>query len=89
MIDVVGDQIVIHNLPEEVESALRRLAASRGTSVEAEARSILVGAVMREDIVLAWLDGMAMLSEGDPLPVPERRSGREPVRLDAMLCPWE
>jgi hypothetical protein len=68
--------ILIRNLPDDFKPELRRRAALSGRSAEAEARSILMDCVFREDPVLCWLDEIADLPPGDALVPPERHPGR-------------
>lgn len=73
----VSDSLLIRNLPESLKPALRRRAAAHGRSVEAEARVILEEAIAEdEDFVSWWLDEMASVPAGEPVPVPDR--GGEP-----------
>jgi hypothetical protein len=59
--------LLIRNLPEWLKPALRRRAAARGRSVEAEARAILEEAIAaNEDFVSWWLDEMASVPPGLP-----------------------
>lgn len=76
--------MLIRNLPESLKPALRRRAAAHGRSVEAEARVILQQAVAAdEDFVSWWLDGMASVPPGKPLPVPDRiGESRETVTFE-------
>ena len=75
---------MIRNLPESLKPALRRRAAAHGRSVEAEARAILEEAVAAdEDFVSWWLDEMASVPPGPPLPVPDRDGeSRESVTFE-------
>lgn len=78
-------QMLIRNLPDEVKAALRKRAQAHGHSMEAEARSILVGTVLpqHDDPVLKWLRGADELREagdGADLPEPERQLPR-PIEL--------
>jgi hypothetical protein len=73
----MGDSLLIRNLPESFKPALRRRAAAHGRSVEAEARVILEDAIAEdEDFVSWWLDKMASVPPGEP--VPELDRGGEP-----------
>jgi plasmid stability protein len=75
----MADQILIRDLPDGVKPALRRRAAAHGRSMEAEARTILIEATRDRDTspVAAWLDSLADLEPGEPLPEPERLPGRD------------
>lgn len=73
----MADQILIRNLPDSLKPALRSRAAAHGRSVEAEARAILVDAVQSEDPVRSWLEGLARIGPGQPLPTPARVPGRD------------
>lgn len=51
--------------------------------METEVRAILVEATRpARSPVLAWLDGVTKLENGDALPVPERSAGREPAAFE-------
>ncbi|MGH3276890.1 MAG: FitA-like ribbon-helix-helix domain-containing protein [Streptosporangiaceae bacterium] len=80
----MSDSLLIRNLPESLKPALRRRAAAHGRSMEAEARVILAEAVAAdEDFVSWWLDEMASVPPGEPLPVPDRGSApRETVTFE-------
>ena len=80
----MSDSLLIRNLPESLKPALRRRAAANGRSVEAEARIILEEAVATdEDFVSWWLDEMASVPPGKPLPVSDRGGqSRDPVTFE-------
>jgi antitoxin FitA len=80
----MSDSLLIRNLPESLKPALRRRAAAHGRSVEAEARVILEEAVgADEDFISWWLDEMASVPAGEPLPMPDRGSeSRETVSFE-------
>jgi hypothetical protein len=80
----MSDSLLIRNLPESLKPALRRRAAANGRSVEAEARLILAEAVAAdEDFVSWWLDEMASVLPGKPLPEPDRGGqSREPATFE-------
>jgi antitoxin FitA len=82
----MGDSLLIRNLPESLKSALRRRAAAHGRSVEAEARVILEKAIAADEgFVGWWLDEMASVPPGEPLPVPDR-GGESHVEF---INPWD
>ncbi|MCL2781144.1 MAG: plasmid stability protein [Actinomycetia bacterium] len=79
----MSDQLLVRGLPNSVKPALRRRAAEHGSSMETEVRAILVEATRpARSPVLAWLDGVTKLENGDALPVPERSAGREPAAFE-------
>ena len=51
------EQILIRNLPDGTKAALRARAEKHHSSVEAEARAILAGALEREPVTLVELLG--------------------------------
>ena len=77
--------ITIRNLDNGMTARLRVRAASRGHSVEEEARQILREAVEPDrgptDLVTAIRDRFAPLG-GVELEIPPRESTRDPLRFD-------
>ena len=77
--------ITIRNLDDEVKTRLRVRAASRGRSMEEEARSIIREAVEREsnslDLATTLRDRFAPLG-GVDLEIPQRAPMPEPPRFD-------
>lgn len=58
--------ITVRQLPDDVKQRLRMRAAANGRSMEAEARSILVGALTEDRAVdLTWVD--RLVAVGDEL----------------------
>ena len=77
--------ITIRNLDDEVKTRLRVRAASRGRSMEEEARSIIREAVEREndsiDLATTLRDRFEPLG-GVELEIPQRAPMPEPPRFD-------
>jgi len=77
--------ITIRNLDDEVKTRLRVRAASRGRSMEEEARSIIREAVEREtnsaDLATTLRDRFGPLG-GVELEIPQRAPMPDPPRLD-------
>lgn len=77
--------ITIRNLDDEVKTRLRVRAASRGRSMEEEARSIIREAVERESNSLdlaTTLRGRFAPLGGVDLEIPQRAPMPEPPRFD-------
>lgn len=81
IIAIMAYQILVRNLPDAFKRALQERAAEHGRSLEAEARDILTSAVMPEDPVTGWLDGLERVVQGPPLTTPPRRPTRGVANL--------
>lgn len=76
-------QLVVRNLDEETKARLRRRAAERGRSMEAEAREILTEAVaIRHGSIIDALRAAAIRHGGvEGLSIPQRAETQRPVPL--------
>lgn len=68
--------ITVRNLDSEVQRRIKKRAAAHNRSMEAEARAILIGAVVGADLPQAWIDATAEF-RGDDLDIPARSVPRE------------